>query len=64
MDPALGAKLAHLCGSGDGPVAFLDRDTSFLVDNQFYNDILKNRGILKIDQQLALDETTRSIVSD
>ncbi|XP_061348040.1 peroxidase 44 [Gastrolobium bilobum] len=65
MDPALEAKLAKLCNStlSDDPAAFLDQKTPFLVDNQFYKQVLVKRGILQIDQQLALDTTTKDFVS-
>lgn len=33
------------------------------MDNQFYKQILLRRGILKIDQELALDNSTARIVS-
>ncbi|ONK72002.1 uncharacterized protein A4U43_C04F14630 [Asparagus officinalis] len=37
--------------------------SSNTVDNSFYKQILMNRGILKIDQSIALDNKTRDIVS-
>lgn len=70
MDPALDAKLVKLCSSSttratdEAAAAFLDQKTPFLVDNQFYNQILLKRGILQIDQQLALHQSTRPFVSD
>ncbi|XP_021887501.1 peroxidase 60 [Carica papaya] len=36
--------------------------SSFTVDNSFYKQILLNRGILQIDQELALDSITKDIV--
>ncbi|KAK7336317.1 hypothetical protein VNO77_16854 [Canavalia gladiata] len=62
MDPAFNAKLVKLCNSGNDPSAFLDQNTSFLVDNEFYKQILVNKGVLQIDQQLALDPTTKGFV--
>ncbi|XP_061361016.1 peroxidase 44-like [Gastrolobium bilobum] len=67
MDPALDAMLVNICGSfaspaSDDPTVFLDLDTPSVFDNQFYNQILQQRGILQIDQQLALDPSTRDIV--
>ncbi|TKY62838.1 Peroxidase 44 [Spatholobus suberectus] len=66
MDPALDAKLVKLCKSsrGDDPTASLDQKTSFLVDNEFYKQILVKKGVLQIDQQLALDTSTKGFVSD
>lgn len=65
MDPALDAKLVKLCNTNGNvdPAAFLDQNTSFTVDNEFYKQILLKRGILKIDQQLALDSSTSRFVS-
>ncbi|KAA8518345.1 hypothetical protein F0562_015772 [Nyssa sinensis] len=59
MDPTLAAKLLKTCGTKSRPLnadptVFLDQNTSFVVDNQFYNQILLKRGILQIDQELAL----------
>lgn len=70
MDPELVAKLFELCNTStppttlsDVPTAFLDQNTSFIVDNQYYNQILNRKGILKIDQELALDQLSSPIVS-
>lgn len=67
MDPALDSKLVKLCKSTTGtndPSAFLDQNTSFIVDNEFYKQILVKRGIMQIDQQLALDKSTSPFVSN
>lgn len=37
--------------------------SSFIVDNAFYKQILGKRAVLQIDQQLALDPSTRDIVT-
>ncbi|KAG6632085.1 peroxidase 60 [Carya illinoinensis] len=37
--------------------------SSFIVDNSFYKQILGKRAVLQIDQQLALDPSTRDIVT-
>lgn len=70
MDPELVKKLFKLCNTSsspttldDVPTTFLDQNTSFIVDNQFYNQILNKKGILKIDQELALDKLSAPIVS-
>ncbi|XP_058740119.1 peroxidase 44-like [Vicia villosa] len=63
MDPALDAKLVKLCKSSNG-AAFLDQNTSFVVDNEFYKQILVKRGVMQIDQQLALDKSTSTFVSN
>ncbi|KAH6779501.1 Peroxidase superfamily protein [Perilla frutescens var. hirtella] len=63
MDPGLAARLLRICGTGNDPTAFLDQGTSFTVDNQFYNQTVFKRGILQIDQELALDRSSRPIVS-
>ncbi|KAH0775226.1 hypothetical protein KY290_012363 [Solanum tuberosum] len=70
MDPELVKKLFKLCNTSkpattlnDVPRTFLDQNTSFIVDNQYYNQILKKKGILKIDQELALDKLSAPIVA-
>lgn len=68
MDPGLAARLMRTCGTASRPLssdptAFLDQGTSFTVDNQFYNQTLFKRGIMQIDQELALDRSTAPIVS-
>ncbi|XP_072957999.1 peroxidase 44-like [Typha angustifolia] len=69
LDPALAAKLRKSCGRRPRPLkkdptAFLDQNTSFVVDNSYYNQILMNRGVMQIDQELALDNSTSAIVAD
>lgn len=64
MDKGLVTKLQGICGSSSGdPTAFLDQNTSFLVDNQYYNMIKKNKGVMQIDQELALDPLSSKLVS-
>ncbi|XP_056687541.1 peroxidase 44-like [Spinacia oleracea] len=66
MDQALVSKLKGLCGSNPNanPSTFLDQNTSFVFDNEYYNQIRKNKGILKIDQNLALDPLSAKMVSN
>ncbi|KAK7286595.1 hypothetical protein RJT34_21702 [Clitoria ternatea] len=65
MDPTLKAKLVKLCGNAtNDPATPLDQKTSFLVDNQFYKQILVKKAVLQIDQQLALDTSTKGFVTD
>ncbi|GLT87503.1 hypothetical protein SLE2022_055820 [Rubroshorea leprosula] len=63
MDPALAAKLRQECSMVGDTTEFLDQNSSFVVDNQYYKQILLKRGILQIDQELANDTKTRWIVS-
>ncbi|XP_028766836.1 peroxidase 44-like [Neltuma alba] len=68
MDSALDTKLGRTCGSSSRPAAnnprvFLDQNTSFVFDNEYYKQILKKKGVLKIDQNLADDASSRGIVS-
>ncbi|XP_030519888.1 peroxidase 44-like [Rhodamnia argentea] len=65
MDPSLAVKLNVTCGassSGD-PTVSLDQSTSSIVDNKFYSEILAKRGILQIDQELAVDKSSVPIVA-
>ncbi|KAI4348509.1 hypothetical protein L6164_009224 [Bauhinia variegata] len=69
MDPALDSVLVRVCGSAtnparNDPTVFLDQNTSFVFDNQFYNQILMKRGVLHIDQQLAIDQSSSGMVRD
>ncbi|KAL3632662.1 hypothetical protein CASFOL_025646 [Castilleja foliolosa] len=68
MDVGLAARLRRICGTESRPLdrdptVFLDQGTSFVVDNQFYNQTLFKRGILQIDQELVRDRSTSPIVS-
>ncbi|XP_057518830.1 peroxidase 44-like [Amaranthus tricolor] len=65
MDKTLASKLRKLCASNPNanPSTFLDQNTSFVFDNEYYNQIKKNKGILQIDQELALDPLSSSMVS-
>ncbi|XP_027359554.1 peroxidase 44-like [Abrus precatorius] len=68
MDPALDANLVRICGSSstnttkDDPTAVLDA-TPNVFDNTFYGQLFYKRGVLSIDQQLALDPLSRDIAS-
>ncbi|XP_054785103.1 peroxidase 44-like [Prosopis cineraria] len=68
MDLALDAKLGRICGSTrrparNDPQIVLDQNTSFVFDNEYYRQIGNKRGVLHIDQQLALDASTRRTVA-
>ncbi|MCH84258.1 peroxidase 44-like, partial [Trifolium medium] len=63
MDPALATKLIKLCKSNPDAAAFLDQNTTSVVDNEYYKQLLLKRGIMEIDQQLALDISTSPFVS-
>ncbi|KAL2335133.1 hypothetical protein Fmac_016346 [Flemingia macrophylla] len=65
MDPALELRLLQICGSNSNssdPSVFLDQNSSFAFDNGFYKEVMMRRGILHLDQQLALDNMTRGVV--
>uniref|UniRef100_A0A7C9E587 Peroxidase n=1 Tax=Opuntia streptacantha TaxID=393608 RepID=A0A7C9E587_OPUST len=66
MDQNLVSTLKGTCGSNPNvdPTAFLDQNTSFVLDNQYYNQILNNKGLLQIDQELALDKSSSKMVSN
>jgi peroxidase len=63
MDPSLASKLIKLCKSSADGAAFLDQNTSFVLDNEYFKQLLLMRGIMQIDQQLALDKSTSAFVS-
>lgn len=67
MDPTLANALRSRCprsSSVDNTVN-LDQNSAsaLIVDNSFYKQIVARRGILQIDQELALDPITRSTVA-
>ncbi|XP_027357199.1 peroxidase 44-like [Abrus precatorius] len=69
MDPDLDAKLVQICGSlnkppkGD-PLVFLDQNSPFKFDSEFYDQMLRKRGVLHIDQELALDPLSKDMVAN
>ncbi|KAI3866342.1 hypothetical protein MKW98_007997 [Papaver atlanticum] len=68
MDPALVETLKSQCpesANNEGVVVNLDQNpsSSNVVDNSFYQQIRSNRGILEIDQKLALDPSTTDAVA-
>lgn len=68
MDPALTAALLKTCGTKfrplkSDPTAFLDRNTSFVVDRQYYKQVVGKKGVMQIDQELAIDPLSSSLVS-
>ncbi|KAK9684176.1 hypothetical protein RND81_10G191800 [Saponaria officinalis] len=66
MDTGLGKRLRGVCGSDPGvdPTVSLDQSTPLVFDNKFYNEIKNKRGVLKIDQELALDRLSAKWVSN
>lgn len=64
MEPNLFARLRRTCAQSGDPSVFLDQNTSFIVDNEFYKQIRLKKGILKIDQELATDRSSAGIVTN
>jgi len=64
MDRALNARLRNTCRAPNDPSVFLDQRTPFIVDNAIYGEIRRQRGILRIDQNLGLHRLTRGIVTN
>ncbi|KAH0640040.1 hypothetical protein KY290_037328 [Solanum tuberosum] len=62
MDPTLAAQLLKTCAKSSA-TAFLDQNTSFTVDNEYYRQITLRKGILTIDQELTLDKSSAPIVT-
>ena len=63
MDPTLKASLRKTCRGPTDLSMFLDQGTPFRVDNAIYRQIKSQKGILRIDQNLALHGSTSGIVS-
>ncbi|XP_061372539.1 peroxidase 44-like [Gastrolobium bilobum] len=59
IEPSLRDQLSHICGKQNDqqhdPSLFLDQGTPFVFDNHFYKEIVARRGVLFIDQDLALN---------
>ena len=64
MDSALVSKLKKVCSNGTNPKTFLDQNTSFVFDNEFYNQIRLKKGVLQIDQEIAMDSSTSRFVAN
>lgn len=67
LDPTFRTSLAQQCGAlsiNKNPTVFLEPNTPDLFDNQYYRQILKSKGVLNIDQQLALDPSSKGLVSN
>ncbi|OUZ99192.1 Plant peroxidase [Macleaya cordata] len=66
MDPDLVTSLKSLCPRDSNTDNEVDLDqnpsSSNIVDNSFYEEIRSSRGILQIDQELALDPSTSAMV--
>lgn len=62
MDPTLAAQLLKTCAKSTA-TAFLDQNTSFIIDNEYFRQITLRKGILKIDQELTLDKSSAPIVT-
>ncbi|KAF8039591.1 hypothetical protein BT93_B1952 [Corymbia citriodora subsp. variegata] len=67
MDPSLASALRSTCPNQQTSVdniVNLDQNpaSSSIVDNSFYKQILARRGILQIDQEIALDKQTKDLV--
>ncbi|KAL2899400.1 Peroxidase 60 [Bienertia sinuspersici] len=66
MNPTLLSSLQEKCPRGalSSNEAFLDqtKGSEFVMDNGYYKRILEGKGILEVDQQLALHDLTRDIV--
>lgn len=63
MDPTLAAQLLKTCSAKSTATAFLDQNTSFTIDNEYFRQITLRKGILKIDQELTLDKSSAPIVT-
>nr|GMD98553.1 peroxidase 44-like [Ipomoea batatas] len=65
MDAGLKAALKRTCSAlpRKDPAVFLDQNTSGIVDNEFYKQIRMRKGVLSIDQGIALDRSSARIVA-
>ncbi|KDP39635.1 hypothetical protein JCGZ_02655 [Jatropha curcas] len=66
MDSSLASNLSKICGSDPNrdPTVSLDQSTGFTFDNEYYKQLLLKKGILQIDQELAIDRSSaRTVLS-
>ncbi|KAM6595294.1 hypothetical protein CsatA_005818 [Cannabis sativa] len=67
MDSLLVKTLKSKCPQKPNPAntVFLDQTpgSSMVVDKAFFNQLVKKRGVLKIDQDLAIDKQTKNVVT-
>ncbi len=67
MDPKLVENLKSRCPQNTTSNNFANLDqnplSSLIVDKSYYGQILAHRGILQIDQELALDPLTQATVT-
>lgn len=67
MDLKLVVKLRKICPRGENPSRFgnttgLDQGTIAKFDNSYYKQLLLHHGIFRIDQNMADDNLTSSLV--
>nr|CAB3488497.1 unnamed protein product [Digitaria exilis] len=72
LDASLASSLKPRCpsatGNGDNNTSPLDPSTSYVFDNFYYKNLLRNKGLLHSDQQLfnsgSADDQTKAYASD
>ncbi|XP_074267293.1 peroxidase 57-like [Silene latifolia] len=67
MNGALIKKLKGICGSMTSkldPSVFLDQNTSFALDSEYYNQLRIGKGLLQIDQEISNDPRTTTMVTN
>jgi peroxidase len=66
MDPGLVQGLKNVCVppgvNGPDTGIFLDQGTGTIFDNVYFQQLLLNRGVMQIDQELSNDLTTSPFV--
>ncbi|KAF8647619.1 hypothetical protein HU200_065253 [Digitaria exilis] len=68
MDEAFCSDLLDTCGVEDqtldtDPATFFDPDTPFVVDNNYYKQLVGNRTLLQVDQEAATHPATKQYVA-
>ncbi|CAE5959224.1 unnamed protein product [Arabidopsis arenosa] len=58
MDPTLKAKLNKTCSGPNDPSVYMDPRTPSHVDNGIYSQIINQKGILRIDQDMGRNVNT------
>ncbi|CAL5036106.1 unnamed protein product [Urochloa decumbens] len=68
MDEAVRCDMLDTCGAAElpletDPAAFFDPDTPFVVDSNYYAQLLGNRTLLQVDQEAATHQATKHHVA-
>ncbi|KAL9239810.1 hypothetical protein vseg_014094 [Gypsophila vaccaria] len=62
LDKGYALNLAKKCSKSPSAMVSIDPQTSFSFDNQYYNNLIAQRGLFQSDSTLFADKRTRNLV--